>query len=633
MAVRCWRPGGARARAILAVAGVVALAACGSSSGGGEQATSSVAYPGGFGSVPDEFGTPAPAGTITYAEHPGGIPTWIMPIVPAGNNSVFNALSFFDEMWRPLYWPVNGVEPTEITSMNLAGTPAWSDGDKRVTVTMNTSYKWSDGTPLSAKDLLFDIDEIRAAVKESPANWAGYSPGFLPDDIASASTPNPSTLVLDLTAAVNPTWYWQNELGGLTPLPAQAWARASANGPVLDFTNPANAAKIYNFLAAQAKDVSTYATNPLWQTVDGPYKLTAFNSATGAFTMVPNTAYGGPHAAHMSDYQGVPFTSDTAEFNAIRAGTIDIGYLPVADVPQTPEVEAGGYNVFGYPTFGFDYVAYNFKDKTGDFDNIISQLYIRQAMAHLEDEQGYIDAFFHGAGGQAYGPVPTIPKSPFTPADATTNPYPFSVSDAVSLLKSHGWKVVPGGTDTCKRPGTGAADCGAGIPAGTRLAFPLAYTTNPPVIGDEVTDLASKASQAGIAITLKSSNFDYMIQNYNDTAAPANDGKWAMEDFGGFVFATAPYPTTDTIFNINGGTNLGGYTNQEANALITASITSPNPDAVKNEAAYLTMDQPGLFQPDVDQVMAWKKTLSGPPAAFADMTQTWTSPELWYFVK
>jgi peptide/nickel transport system substrate-binding protein len=73
-------------------------------------------------------------------------------------------------MWRPLYWAVNGVSPTEIPSMNLADTPVWSNGDKTVSVTMKTSYKWSDGTPLSSNDLLFTIDLIKAALKESAAN-------------------------------------------------------------------------------------------------------------------------------------------------------------------------------------------------------------------------------------------------------------------------------------------------------------------------------------------------------------------------------------------------------------------------------------------------------------------------------
>ena len=51
------------------------------------------------------------------------------------------------------------------------------------------------------------------------------------------------------------------------------------------------------------------------------------------------------------------------------------------------------------------------------------------------------------------------------------NPFPYSVSAAGNLLKSHGWNVVPGGISTCAKPGTGAGQCGAGMPAGTKLTF------------------------------------------------------------------------------------------------------------------------------------------------------------------
>ena len=108
-----------------------------------------------------------------------------------------------------------------------------------------------------------------------------------------------------------------------------AWAKASANGPVLDPNNPANAAKIYKFLAAQSKSVTTYASNPLWQVVDGPFKLTSFNNTTGAFTMSPNPNYSGPHASKPSKLQAVPFTSDTAEWNAVKSGSHRPGLRPV----------------------------------------------------------------------------------------------------------------------------------------------------------------------------------------------------------------------------------------------------------------------------------------------------------------
>ena len=148
-----------------------------------------------------------------------------------------------------------------------------------------------------------------------------------------------------------------------------------------------------------------------------------------------------------------PFTSDAAEFNAIKAGSIDVGYIPQDDVPQLKQVLNLGYNYFGMPDYGMNFANYNFKDKTGDFNNIVNQLYFRQAMAHLEDQQGWITAFMHGAGAPAYGPIPAYPQSPYLPADAATDPYPFNVATAVSLLKSNGWTVNPGGTDVCAKAG------------------------------------------------------------------------------------------------------------------------------------------------------------------------------------
>jgi peptide/nickel transport system substrate-binding protein len=315
--------------AALGVAAALVLAACSSSS---STSANNVGPAGEFGKVPPESGTPH-AGTMTVAFPPGATPTWIMPITPSANGSVYTAFQFQYQLWRPLYWLVNGVAPKEYPSMSLAQDPVWSNGDKTVTVKMKSNYVWSDGQPVTSKDVEFWIDELAAGVKESPANWGPYVPGLgLPDQVTSMSTPDNSTLVINLNKAVNPTWFWQDELGTIQPMPSHAWAKASASGPTLDFTNPANAKKIYDFLAAQSKSTTSYASNPLWQVVDGPYKLTAFNNTTGAFTMVPNSKYGGPHASPESTLQGVPFTSDTAEFNAIKSGSVDAGYVPLVDL-------------------------------------------------------------------------------------------------------------------------------------------------------------------------------------------------------------------------------------------------------------------------------------------------------------
>ena len=65
--------------------------------------------------------------------------------------------------------------------------------------------------------------------------------------------------------------------GCITDTAADNWAKCKA---------------VYTFLTAQSKQTATYASSKLWSVVDGPWKLSSFNS-DGHVTMVPNKAYSG----------------------------------------------------------------------------------------------------------------------------------------------------------------------------------------------------------------------------------------------------------------------------------------------------------------------------------------------------
>ncbi len=506
----------------------------------------------------------------------------------------------------------------------------FSNGDTTVTITMNPGYKWSDGTRVTSADVAFDIDVIRAAVKENTGNWAYYQVGEFPDDLSSLSTPDQNTLVLNLTSAVNPGWFTLDELATLQPMPTHAWSKASANAPILDCGVPANAKKVYDYLSAASTATSTWATNKLWQLVDGPFRLTSYNHGSGSATLSDNRSYSGLDYHKITTLNLVVAASDSAELSALEAGNIDAGYVPSSDVSQVPQIRSSGYAVFGYPDFGWSFAVYNFKDKTGDFNHIVAQLYFRQAMAHLQNQHEYISSILGGAGSPGYGPVPQLPANPYTPANAK-DPYPFSVSAASTLLSGHGWKVVPGGTDTCADPGSGGRPVRRGHPPQAPSWRSTSSTPTTPRSSRRSRRWPPRPGGSGISITLVSSTFINIITNDDDAAYPANDGKWAMEDFGGFTNST--YPTTFTVFNTSGYTNFGGYSDPQADALINASISNSNPDAVTNEAAYLTAQQPALFQPNTDVVYAWKTTLSGPQNAFADLTQYFFNPEGWYYTK
>jgi peptide/nickel transport system substrate-binding protein len=627
----------------LALASVTALAACSSSShstsptGTTPSVPGATVLPGSIGSIPTGASGTETAGSITYGLPPGATPNWILPLATAADDSVYNLLDFSYQMWRPMYDAPNGADETLNAALSLANAPVFSNGDKTVTITLK-GWKWSNGSVITSKDLEFSILELKAALALSPANWAAYTPGYFPDGLTSMSTPNSNTFVMNLSKAVNPTWLTLDILGSVQVWPSSEWAKTSVNGPIINVTSMTGPAQlkaaeaIDTFLLKQSADVSTYATNPLWQTVYGPYKISAFNSTTGAFTLVPNADYSGPHATVMSDYVGVPFTSNAAEFNAIKAGSLDVGYIPEEDLPQLSQLKGLGYDYFGLPDFGWYDIIYNFKDSTNDWSSIIGQLYFRQVLQHLEDQAGQVKGIFDGAGDPAYGPVPAYPTNPYLPSNASTNPYPFSIADAVSILKAHGWTVVPNGTDYCSNPGPGASQCGAGIAAGTKLALQLLYNPTPPIPA-QVDDLASQAKAAGIQIALKSGgSFDGMYGTYNDSAAPANDNKWEMEDFGGETDST--YPTTFGFLNTGGGGQIGDYSNPTADSLINASVSGSNPNAVVSEAEYMTENLPVLWQPVLDYPWTWKSSVStSQPQAMEVLTQYGVTPEFWYLTK
>jgi peptide/nickel transport system substrate-binding protein len=617
--------------AALALVGATALAACGSTHSTGQAAAK------GYGDIPAAAAKKVSGGTVTFGMPAGDTPTYIMPITPSSDFTVYTVGYFQYLMYRPLWWTPAGHSLSVDYGESIGDKPVFSNGDKTVTINLNDSYKWSNGEPVDADDVIFYTKLLEAAVTLSPANFGDYTPGLFPDNVTSITAPSQYQVVITLTKAYNPSYTFLDQLIPIQPLPL-AWdvtkfGNAADSGGCLTDSAADHWKKceaVYTYLNAQATKLSTYATNPMWQVVDGPFKLSAFNPSTDANTMVPNPAYTGPGRPVIGRFDEVAYTSDTSEYTALRDGALDVGLVPSDDYPTIPSLIKSGYNVFGYPDFGWDYMVFNFKDTTADWDNVIGQLYVRQALAHLVDSPGYIKAIDYGYAVASSGSVPPEPASPYTPSNATTDLYPYSVSSAKSVLAAHGWKIV-GGVQTCAKAGTAAADCGAGIPAGTKLTISLIYNSGSPAITSEDTAFASAAKSAGIPVALKGDTFTTILTDYDDPAAPANDNKWDMEDFGGF--SEDLYPTTEDIFNTTGSFNIGGYSSPKANALINDSVFASNPTAVKNEVSYLAVNLPALFQPEADHVYAWTDKLSGPQSSFWELPQFSLNPEQWYFTK
>lgn len=630
------RLGVAAAAAILCV---LALAACGGGSSGGSTGTTS-------------SGSAQSGGTAYFAEGSQATPNYIFPFASLQYFSTTNFNQFQELMYRPLYWFGKGATPDLNPSLSLANTPKYSSGNTQVSFTLKP-YKWSNGETVTAQDVVFWMNMM----KVEKLNWAGYAAGTIPDDIASITTKG-NTVTFKLTGKNNPYWYTYNELSQITPMPmawdisatgqkagSQACGTASYQSVTVKSTAKAvtpvsaaakSCAAVYTYLTGQAKKLSSYATSPLWGVVDGPWKLSHFDTS-GNVTMVPNKSYSGPVKPKLSKFVELPFTSDSAEFNALAAGKVDVGYLPPQDITANATSSGGAcgvtpgannprlsnYNIVVGNTWQINYFPMNFNSvgNGGNAGKLFKQLYFRQAFQSLVNQPLYIKQIFKGYGVPTYGPVPVCPKNSFATSSEASNPYPYNKAKAVSLLKSHGWTVKPGGTSTCAN----ASKCG--VPAGTALNLSLQYVSGSTFEDQLMQAEKSSWGQAGINVSMTTGTFNTVLGN----AVPCSGSSctWEYANWGGgWIFAPDFYPTGEDLFQTGASSNSGSYSDPKADQLIK-STTRGNASLAGYEN-YLAKQLPVVWQPIAVTANEINKKLQG-VTPINPLTNI--NPENWYFTK
>jgi len=600
-------------KAALAVAAAAALALVGCSSSPSSTSSSSV-------------GTKVQGGTATLAFNAGGGANYIFPVLPPADFTTSNSQAFQWLMWRPLYWyGVNGG-PGIDTSLSIGNLPTYSNGGKTVTVTLKP-YKWSDGTPVTARDVQFWENLVAA----DPANYGASVPGGYPGNIVTTTVVNSTTIQFTTAKAYNTEWFLYNELSNITPLPQQVWDKTSASGAVgnYDLTKQ-GALAVDKFLNAQAMQLSTYATNPLWQTVDGPWKLTAFDTS-GDITMVPNPGYSGPVKPTLSEFKEESFTDTAAEFDALASGSgPQVGYIsPVEEAAQGRLNHLGYTQVHQYDfSIGYDVLNFN-NPKLGP---LFKQLYIRQAMQELMDQNGINNTYFDGDGYPDCGPVPSQPANSFIDSYAESCPFAYNPTRAAQTLAAHGWNVVKGGVDTCTSPGTGPAQCGAGIAAGTKLEFPYIYITGGIAFPKSRVQIQSDFDQAGIKLDLKPMPADAAYAAAAQCTPSQAACTWGIFNTA-WVYSPDYYPSGEDLFETGAGSNFGSYSDPTADQLIAATnlLTSEAPqqalDAYQN---YLIQQCPVIWEGGTYGLSEHATDLQGvTPYNVFDAI----NPENWYYTK
>ena len=487
------------------------VAACGSS--GGPVSTRSVST-----STPRvvtaSIGTPVSGGTAYWAEQPLSPPNYIFPLVSGAYYSNENVNEFQTLMYRPLYWYGDRDRPGVDYPLSLGDAPVYSDHDRVVTITLKRA-RWSDAEPVSARDVVFWINLLKA----NRADWASYVPGGFPDNVASFRAVGPRSVRLRLNRSYNPIWFTNNELSQITPLP-MAWDRAppdpsfatpKPSDAVLPDTTMSGAKAVYRFLNAQAKELSNYADSPIWSIVDGPWKLQSL-TASGEATFVPNPKYDGPDRPHLASFVELPFTSEAAEFSVLKAGSatgdrggsapqVSVGYVPDNDVPQAVGPAGQGYRLTDFHPFGFDYFEPNFNNPDVGAGAAAAVFPPSVPAPRRSERAGSTPT----TRASVCRPTARCRRSPRirtrTPRHARIRTRSAS-RPPERMLTAHGWNIVANGASSCQRRAPGWTSAVSGIRRGKPLHFTLMYPGGVLRTDGSMIDLQSVASEVGIEISL-----------------------------------------------------------------------------------------------------------------------------------
>jgi len=573
--------------------------------------------------------TAVTGGTAVLAEAPSAPPTYIFPYMSSAVISNVNLFYFQYLMYRPLYWFGTGSQPTANFSLSLANPPTFNGS--KVTITLK-HYTWSDGTPVTATDVMFWLNMEKAL----PADYGAYTD--FPADVSRITVVSPTELTMTMATdkAYSPTWFLYNQLSQITPMPA-AWDRTAA-GPSECAAKVSDCAAVYAYLNGQARDLASYVSSPLWRVVDGPWKLSAFH-AGGRVSFVPNKAYSGPVKPKLAAFSEVPFATDAAEFSALRSPNastrIDVGYLPAQDAPRKPARAAVGVNpVPGYALvpwqdWGINYFVVNYQSTTGNAP-VIRQLYFRQALEDLVNQAAVVAGPLRGYGTTTNGPVADAPVTLFlSPKGKAGDPFPYDPAQARALLGGHGWAVVPGGVSTCADP----ARCGPGIRKGQALSFTLPYASGTAWIAAEMSQLKSNAEAVGIRLTLVPEPFAQVLALAGGNCVVAKTPcDWDMANWGGgWSFAPDFEPTGEELFECGAIANSGGFCDQANDAMIYQTLVSGNMQYMYSWQDYLAAQLPVLWQPNADyQLTEIADNLKGVTPQSPTLS---INPENWYFVR
>jgi peptide/nickel transport system substrate-binding protein len=317
--------------------------------------------------------------------------TWTCGFNPFNSN--VNFLSF-GPVYEELTF-VNGLKSGATTNW-LASSYAWSNGTKTLTFTIRPGVKWSDGKPLTAKDVLFTFQLLKKyPALDLNAAWA----------VLKNVSQSGSKIVFNFKGAAVPYFYY---IAAQTPIvPQHVWQ--------------------------SIKDPVTYKdTSPVGS---GPFKMKSCTPQVIKYEK--NSSYWQKGKPTISNVYYPAFTSNEPANQQLASGKAQWGSQFIPNI-NSYYLKKSSDNHYWFPPLVNVDIFINLKDP------VLSNVAVRKAMAYAIDRSKVSEI-----GEYGYEP-PSNQTGIVTPTfddwldQGLANKVTYNPSKAESILKSAGFKKVNG---------------------------------------------------------------------------------------------------------------------------------------------------------------------------------------------
>lgn len=458
------------------------------------------------------------------------------------------------------------------------------DGTKTYTVTINDGLVWSDGTPITAKDYVFqlllessdEMNQVDGYPSQAGYSLVGYDDYFAgkSDTFAGVHLVDEMTYSVTVKAEELP-YHYDITYAIAMPRPMHVIA------PDCDVKDTEKGATITgeftaDLLKKTINDPDTgYRHNP--KVVCGPYLFDSYDIASRQGTIVVNPKYAG-------DYRGVKpviekviiktVKSDTM-INELASGSVDLLFQSSgADTINggLDLVDEGKAQKTTYFRNGYGKVQFDCSQFPTDSANV------RQAIAYCLDRNEFARQY---SGGYAsvvhsyYGLAQWEYQESKDWIEQNLNTYEKNIDEAKKLLEADGWNK---NADGSKYSGTGTRykEVDGELKP---LVIEWANTEGNPVSELLATMLPEAMKEAGMELKATTMDFPTLLSGIDHTG----DKIYNMYNLAtGFALASSPwyYYSTDPVW-MQGGYNSNWIADKELEAAAAALKPIPYED---NEA-------------------------------------------------